>query len=127
MSSDSTHRACSSLDARRSRIRTVQGDITVSQLGPTLMHEHLAHRLSAFQPTPANPLRDEKVTVENASRIRSHPFSCRDNLDLAAQDMVLDDVKQARTAGCASIVENTLVEFGRDPEALLQISHDVLA
>lgn len=76
-------------------VQTVTGAIPVSELGVTLMHEHIVTDLrdpAARRPDDYN--RDDAVRV------------------------ALPHLEELRKAGCRTLVEITPIHIGRDPEAL---------
>ena len=78
-------------------VRTVLGDVSPTELGLTLCHEHL-------------------VTAP-APRLRDH-----DDLLLNDETRAIEELAVFRRAGGGALVELTVAEFGRDVAALARIS-----
>jgi predicted metal-dependent phosphotriesterase family hydrolase len=76
-------------------VQTVNGAILASELGVTLMHEHIITDLrDPAERRPEDYHRDEAVRV------------------------ALPHLEEVREAGCRTLVEITPIHIGRDPEAL---------
>ena len=81
--------------ASRATVQTVTGAIPASDLGVTLMHEHIITDLRApAQRRPEDYHREEAVRV------------------------ALPHLQEVRKAGCRTLVETTPIHIGRDPDAL---------
>lgn len=107
-------------------VRTVRGDIGASELGRTLIHEHLMVDATGGFWTPPEPwkapYRDTKVSADVAWLLREDPFCCWDNCLLDDVDATVDELKHFLSVGGRSIVDPTCDGMGRDPKALLKIS-----
>ena len=75
---------------------TVTGEVPVAELGITLMHEHLIHRISIHSGNPDNTCVDTNLVAEELSYFRS--------------------------AGGSTVCDVTPVGVGRDPGALREVS-----
>jgi len=80
-------------------VQTVTGAIPVSELGVTLMHEHIVTDLR--DPGARRP---EDYNREEAVRV------------------ALPHLEELRRAGCRTLVEITPIHIGRDPEALRMLA-----
>lgn len=91
--------ALSGLSQQRSTVQTVTGPLASSQLGVTLMHEHIVTDLRAPELR-----RSGDYDREEAFRV------------------ALPHLRELREAGCASLVEITPTNIGRDVEVLQRLS-----
>jgi phosphotriesterase-related protein len=107
-------------------VMTVTGPLAASELGRTLIHEHLVVDATAGHWTPPEPwkqrYRDAKVTPDIAWVLREDPFCCLDNCTLDDVDGVVDELGHFLAAGGRSVVDATCEGMGRDPAALVEIS-----
>jgi phosphotriesterase-related protein len=113
-------RAVSSKDEH---IQTVRGPIAPSQLGKTLIHEHLICDLSTFwRPQDAPAVADATLTQETITTVRSHAFAVRHNLALDRIDQAVSGVDRFSEVGGGALVEVTSHGIGRDVLASEMIS-----
>ena len=107
------------------KVLTVAGPVEPDALGPTLMHEHLFVDLRrpphALRPGEDRPEAGEPLTLANLARTR-RGFPNADNDVLDDFDEMLAEVLAFRRAGGGTVVDVTLPDIGRAPEALLRIS-----
>lgn len=75
---------------------TVTGEVPIAELGVTLPHEHLIHRLSIHSGKPDN--------------------TCVDT------DLMAEELRYFREAGGSTVCDVTPVGVGRDPSALRELS-----
>ena len=112
----------------RGLVQTVLGTVSPSELGPTSTHEHLYLDFSFMyrpaQDTPSPELADAPITLENLGWIRRNYYSNRSNLTLLDVDTTIDEVRRYREVGGGTIVDATLAQIGRNPEALAAISRE---
>ena len=112
----------------RGLVQTVLGTVSPSELGPTSTHEHLYLDFSFMyrpaQDTPSPELADAPITLENLGWIRRNYYSNRSNLTLLDVDTTIGEVRRYREVGGGAIVDATLAQIGRNPEALAAISHE---
>jgi phosphotriesterase-related protein len=108
------------------KAQTVTGAIQPSELGITLMHEHLFVDLSSLLNVPpeasAQKLARLPFTLENLGWIRYNYFSHYDNVLLDDQDSATSELDLFRRAGGRTIVDVSTVGIGRDPVALARVS-----
>jgi len=107
-------------------IETVWGAIPPEDLGITLMHEHTVSDLRCLAKEPAEAsmkkLFEGLVTIEVLGALRRDPTRCKDNLVLADEDLVANELMWFRRWGGRSIIDLTLPGTGRDPYAQRKIS-----
>ena len=112
----------------RGLVQTVLGPVPPSELGPTTTHEHLYLDFSFMyrpaQDTPSPELADAPITLENLGWIRRNYYSNRSNITLTDVEMTTGEVSRYRDAGGGAIVDATLAEIGRNPDALATISRE---
>ena len=112
----------------RGLVQTVLGTVSPSELGPTSTHEHLYLDFSFMyrpaQDTPSPELADAPITLENLGWIRRNYYSNRSNLTLMDVDTTIEEVGRYRDVGGGAIVDATLGQIGRNPEALAAISRE---
>lgn len=108
---------------------TVQGRIGSSELGTTLMHEHVLFDggPEAFWPPDAasdRSVAEAPISLEDLGWIRSHPHNHRDNYRLLDIAEMIDEVRRFVTAGGGTIVEVSPAGLGRDLRGLARISRE---
>lgn len=108
-------------------IVTVLGPIAPTELGPTLMHEHLLVDLAAtFSPVddPALAhLRDAPVGPELIDLLHRWPFSLTiHNGRLDDEELAEEELGSFVDAGGSAVVDCTLDGIGRDPLALQRLA-----
>jgi phosphotriesterase-related protein len=100
-------------------IRTVTGDIPPSQLGWTLIHEHLVCSLAKYWiPETAPDLATTKVGIDTLTQVKRHAFAVRDNLIIDDIENAIRESGEFLAAGGRSIVEVTSHGIDRDVRAL---------
>ena len=110
-------------------IVTVLGPIAPTELGPTLMHEHLLVDLAAtFSPVndPALAhLRDAPVGPELIDLLHRWPFSLTiHNGRLDDEELAEEELGAFVDAGGSAVVDCTLDGIGRDPLALQRLAQE---
>ena len=107
-------------------VRTVLGDVDPSELGITLMHEHLIidNRVWLREPRSTADLTyaNAEITLENQWWMRQFPNMSKEVLLLADEDLALREVMEFTSRGGGTMVELTTVGLGRDPLALARIA-----
>lgn len=111
------------------KVQTVLGDISPSDVGVTLTHEHLSMDFSFMNVKPTNQLDKQMVncpyTLENFGWIQRNPFSHPYNLvlnDPESKAAVLEEMSFYRLNGGQTIVENTTTGLGRDVAFLKEVA-----
>lgn len=108
---------------------SVLGPISPDQLGTTLCHEHLFHKIdgSVFNPKPLPSIHSHvsKARVEPGKLwyTNYHPYTQQDNLDFATppiQDILVEELKFYKQNGGQSIVE--LTTFGKNDQVLVDMA-----
>ncbi len=111
------------------KVRTVLGDIDPSDLGRTMMHEHLLIGFARWQieagsidTTTFDDARSaEAINLKNRywiSYYGRHP----DEYSLDEENVAIEEAELFKTAGGGTIVDVTNPDLTRDPEALKRIS-----
>ncbi len=104
-------------------VETVAGPIPASDLGVTLVHEHLFVDLRCYWSPEDDPgVAFEPLTADSVARIRASPFAARDNLRIDDPGTLVDELAQFTRAGGRTIVDVTPQGIGRDPRALEWLS-----
>lgn len=110
------------------KVQTVTGEISSSQLGVTLTHEHIFNDVTSWWHAPydesprSKQLVDEKVSIENLWELKHDPFINKDNCALSDKDLALEEVLHFKNLGGNTIFEATSASIGRNPQALKQLS-----
>lgn len=107
-------------------IMTVLGPVPASELGTTLMHEHILNDCRCWWHEPVEPerryLAEGKVRPEILGELRMDPFVNRDNIALDDEALAVEELKKFAVAGGRTVVDPTCRGIGRNPEALARIS-----
>jgi len=105
----------------KGKVQTVRGIIDPENLGPTLMHEHILCDVTPPGKFGAD-FTDGDITLENVWEIRyrwcEHPGNSRLNQEAVA----IHELKELKSAGCASVVDMSSVGMKRDPRGLARIA-----
>jgi len=108
------------------QVMTVLGPVPATDLGVTLMHEHLLNDCRCWWHRPTDPARQHlaegKVRVEILGELRMDPFVNLDNCALDDETAAISELVPAVTAGCRTVVDPTCRGIGRNPEALVRIA-----
>lgn len=100
---------------------TVCGPISPDALGVTLCHMHTTTDISNWytqhRASSGAWIKDAKVNIGILGRLRIDPLSCKDNLVIDDLDMVIQELKDLKMAGCNTIVDTcpTTLLPTRDP------------
>ncbi len=109
-----------------SEVQTVLGPIAPSEMGITLMHEHLLLDATPWFQEPEEASRralaHRPVSMEMLGALRNDPFLVRDNCELTDEGAATEEVTLFRLAGGRTVVDPTCRGIGRDPRALQRIS-----
>lgn len=113
------------------KIQTVLGQITASELGRTLTHEHFSLNFDHFYVPPPqqlnNYLNTNRIAIDNVGLVRQYPYGSRYNIHFNDDDThkaVLDDIKAYRKFGGGSIVENTTHGLDRNLDLFCDIAKE---
>jgi len=123
------------------KILTVSGPIDPSQLGSTLMHEHIFIYFTAVSPKDGYLYRDtripdsritaaadlaayhEPVSLKNLGALQRGLLVSYDNSTLTDIGLAIEEVLHFKRWGGNAIVDVTSIGLGRDPEALRQVAN----
>ena len=107
-------------------VQTVLGNISPTQLGSTMTHEHLIIDFSMMFREPRDPnnveMMDAPVTMENLGWISQYCYSNKDNLLVTDEQTAIAERIQYKKLGGGTIVDATTIGIGRNPKALARIS-----
>ena len=110
------------------RVMTVLGPVAASELGITLMHEHLLNDCRCWWHRPLEPARMrlacEPVNAGILGELRMDPFVNLDNCALQDERLAVAELSQAVELGCRTVVDPTCTGIGRNPLALRRIAQD---
>jgi phosphotriesterase-related protein len=109
------------------QVMTVLGPINPTDLGITLIHEHLIIDMTCWLvPEPGEPhetnVATSPVSIEILGRLRREPMINKDNLVLSDVRAVAEELREFRNMGGRTVVESSTIGLGRDPIALRKIS-----
>jgi len=107
-------------------VMTVEGALPTSEMGITLMHEHILLDGKKSWKYPHQPelqeIADQPVAIENLGELRMNPYASRDNVSLNDSQLTLSELDRFKVLGGQTIVDCTNIGMGRDPAALARIS-----
>ena len=108
------------------RVMTVNGPIPVTEMGVTLMHEHLVNDCRCWWNPPRAPERahlgSDPVHAGILGELRMDPFVNLHNCALDDHHLTIAELAPFRTAGGRTVVDPTCRGIGRDPRKLREIS-----
>jgi phosphotriesterase-related protein len=108
------------------KIHTVTGEISDSECGVTLPHEHLLFNgiclLSKPNEASKIALAYAPITMENLGELRRDALISRDNLVQLDVELAIKELTYFKRAGGNTLVDMTTKSVGRDPIALKAIS-----
>lgn len=114
------------VNERVGRVQTVRGLIDPSEIGPTLMHEHLFFDLRPMHVRAAwdtdGSFANAPATPDTHARSRWDWFANLDEMVVDDEATVVAEVRRFRAAGGSLIVDCTTVGLARDPEAIRRVS-----
>lgn len=109
-------------------VHTVTGNIPVSQLGPTLTHEHLWCDVRNYLWQPPEDwkrhLVDQPVSASIAWALREDPFFHPDNCRLDSVPHAVAELRHFQEAGGTTVIDVSTPGMGRDPRRLREIAED---
>ncbi|MET3588811.1 phosphotriesterase-related protein [Pseudorhizobium tarimense] len=112
---------------RSGRVMTVAGPIAASDLGLTLMHEHILNDCRCWWHPPKAPerqyLAEGFVCIEILGELRQDPFVNKHNITLDDEPLAIAELKEFASCGGNTVVEPTCQGIGRNPVALKRISN----
>lgn len=107
------------------KVQTVTGIIDSSDLGITLMHEHIFNDRSPLWKEPLGPSKvfaNKPIVMSMLGRLRIAPYSHKENTILVDEDTAIEEVRDYYINGGNTIVDMTNSGMGRDPAALFRVS-----
>ena len=100
-------------------VQTISGPVPATELGTTLIHEHLMVNLRCYwSPSDDPEVAFLPLAPERLGRIRANPFGVRDNLLIDEPQVMAGELARYREAGGATIVDVTPPGLGRDVRTL---------
>lgn len=108
-------------------IMSVRGELSDTELGLTLPHEHLFTDLSCYW-DKSDFLNDrlhfsQPVTPQNRSEVQQKPWSFKDNIVLNDLRCAITEASEFMTAGGKTIVDaSPCLGMGRNPQGLMSVS-----
>ncbi len=105
---------------------TVLGPIPVSEMGVTLMHEHIFLDGGRTWKCPCHPderaIAEQPLGIEIIGDLRMNPYMNRDNVSLDDADLALAELGRFQKLGGDTVVETTNFGIGRDAEQMRRIA-----
>lgn len=109
--------------AERHVVTTVRGDVDATQLGRTLIHEHVISSLTCYwDPSDEPSLAAAAISLTNLGLVRQHPFASRANLILDDLRTAAEELSAFQRAGGGTVVDATSNGIGRDPSAVRAVA-----
>jgi phosphotriesterase-related protein len=109
------------------KVQTVNGPIEPTELGVTLMHEHVFCDLSARFREPAEITKrafaHRPFETRDRWRVTADPLSNLDNLIVDNMEDAVSELLDFKKAGGRTLVDQTTRGLGRDPEAIRAVSN----
>lgn len=110
------------------KIQTVTGQIDASELGITLVHEHIMIDLQCLFSQTRNPARkhlaDKLVSKDLRDELMSDPYHSKDNLVLSDKKLAARELGQFSALGGKTVIDLTSRNIGPFPKALREIAID---
>jgi phosphotriesterase-related protein len=107
-------------------VMTVLGPVPVTEMGITLMHEHILLDGAKSWRCPCHPeaqaIGEQKVSMEIIGELRMNPYMNRDNVSLDDSDLALSELKRFQALGGHTVVDTTNIGIGREPAKLARIA-----
>ena len=114
------------------KVRTVLGDVEPASLGITLTHEHLLNTFASpprgsgqWPPrgqVPDDPRANQPITLENIDWIRRYGSVHPDNVGFQDEALLVNEVMAFKHAGGGAMVDATIPDVTRDPQAMARIA-----
>jgi phosphotriesterase-related protein len=115
-----------SVGVQSGKVMTVLGPIPVSEMGITLMHEHIVLDTSSWWKRPCCAteigMAEKPLDVSMLGDLRMNPFLNKDNCGLLDADVAAEELMKFVEYGGKTVVDPTNLGIGRDPSALQRIS-----
>ncbi|MDA4123285.1 MAG: aryldialkylphosphatase [Thaumarchaeota archaeon] len=109
------------------KAQTVLGPVEPSELGTTLMHEHLFLDIAShYFVAPEDPVKRRMALaplgLDNLGWVRGDAMRNLDNLHLDDMEMMAKEARRFRNAGGNTIVDVTTIGLARAPTSLRELS-----
>ena len=105
---------------------TVLGPVPTSELGVTLMHEHIFNDCSCcwrgHEPDYSSEIMHSKVDASMQQQLIKDPFGCLDNCGNDDEALAIQELASVTAHGGRTLVDPTNRDIGRDPEALMRVA-----
>ena len=115
------------MSERTGKVQTVNGPLEPSELGITLMHEHVFCDLRARFREPAEITKrafaHRPFETRDRWRVTANPLSNLDNLMVDNMEDAVNELLDFKKAGGRTLVDQTTRGLGRDPEAIRAVSN----
>src|SRR5262245_42612591 len=111
---------------RSGLLMTVNGPIPSSEMGVTLMHEHLLNDCRCWWNPPNEPERahlgSDKAHAGILGELRMDPFVNLDNCGLDDKELAIAELLHFKRAGGRTVVDPTCRGIGRNSQSLREIA-----
>jgi phosphotriesterase-related protein len=109
------------------KVITVLGPVEPTNLGPTLMHEHVFVDISCYFVAPdeasLKKYINAPVEISMLGYLRRRPTSFTlDNVILSDESAAIEELRRFKYEGGSALVDCTVVGIGRDPRALRRVA-----
>ena len=115
------------MSERTGKVQTVNGPLEPSELGITLMHEHVFCDLRARFREPAEITKrafaHRPFETRDRWRVTANPLSNLDNLMVDNMEDAVNELLDFKKAGGRTLVDQTTRGLGRDPDAIRAVSN----
>jgi phosphotriesterase-related protein len=105
---------------------TVLGPVPTSELGTTLMHEHVFNDCSCawrgHESGYHSEIMHKKVDASMQQQLIKDPFGCLDNCGNDDEALAIQELAPVAVHGGKTLVDPTNRGVGRDPEALMRVA-----
>lgn len=105
---------------------SVLGPIATSELGMTLMHEHVFNDCSCWwrghESGYQSDMMHKKVDSSMQKELTEDPFGCLDNCSNDNEELAIKELLDVFSNGGRTLVDPTCRGIGRDPEALVRVA-----
>ncbi len=105
---------------------TVLGPVPTSELGVTLMHEHILNDCSCcwrgHEPDYSSEIMHSKVDASMQQQLIKDPFGCLDNCGNDDEALAIQELASVAVHGGRTLVDPTNRGIGRSPEALMRVA-----
>ena len=105
---------------------TVLGPVPSSELGVTLMHEHILNDCSCWwrghESDYSSEIMHSKVDAAMQQQLIKDPFGCLDNCINDDEELAIQELASVTVHGGRTLVDPTNRGIGRSPEALMRVA-----